>query len=92
MRAKALVSYAEVAELADALGSGPSGSNIPWRFEFSLRHFKPFEGIKRFFCFKIKKIFLILLKRIIFFVILIYNILESEKKNNATAASNSLTN
>lgn len=38
MRANALVNYAEVAELADALGSGPSGSNIPWRFEFSLRH------------------------------------------------------
>ncbi len=29
---------AEVAELADALGSGPSGDYTPWRFESSLRH------------------------------------------------------
>ncbi len=30
--------FADVAELADALGSGPSGSKIPWRFESSHPH------------------------------------------------------
>lgn len=30
--------YAQVAELADALGSGPSGINFPWRFESSSGH------------------------------------------------------
>ena len=29
---------AEMAELADALGSGPSLSNLGWRFESSFRH------------------------------------------------------
>ncbi len=32
---------AAVAELADALDSGSSGSKIPWRFEPSQPHFDP---------------------------------------------------
>ena len=31
---------AEMAELADALGSGPSFSNLKWRFESSFRQFR----------------------------------------------------
>ncbi len=30
--------FADVAELADALGSGPSGGKTPWRFEPSHPH------------------------------------------------------
>ncbi len=35
---------ADVAELVDALGSGPSGSKIPWRFESSHPHFVLIPG------------------------------------------------
>ena len=38
---------AAVAELADALDSGSSGSKIPWRFDSSQPHFNPpTDGLK----------------------------------------------
>ncbi len=46
--------FADVAELADALGSGPSGSKIPWRFEPSHPHCLP-PG-RLFLCAKVDRV------------------------------------
>lgn len=40
---------AAVAELADALGSGPSGSKIPWRFDSSQPHSTRVGAVRRGF-------------------------------------------
>ena len=43
-----MVSIAEVAELADALGSGPSSVQTEWRFESSLRQSGSCTDMQRF--------------------------------------------